>query len=212
MTFYKPVIMIAVILSTILIMLSCGVTKKDKGWEYFPDMAYTGDHPDAAVYEAYDPNSVFKDGKTSRKPVKGTIPRGYKPHHFPDRGLVSIKLKNGKYSMNFATMDDKKKKEDAEKAGKELKNPVALNARVLERGKRLYLRNCAVCHGVQGKGKGKVQVGASDLTSDKIKNYPSGRLYYVITKGNLTMPSYASQVSTNDRWKIVHYLEKEIIK
>ncbi len=212
MTSYKTIIKMAVILSTILVMLSCGVSKKDKGWEYFPDMAYTGDHPDAAVYEAYDPNSSFKDGKTSRRPVKGTIPRGYKPHNFPDRGSVTIKLKGGKYSMNFATTDDKKKSEDAEKAGKELKNPVSINDKVLERGKRLYVRNCAVCHGVQGKGKGQVQVGATDLTSDKMKSYPSGRLYYVITKGNVTMPSYASQVSANDRWKIVHYLENDIIK
>ncbi|HEO64695.1 MAG TPA: c-type cytochrome, partial [Spirochaetes bacterium] len=140
------------------------------------------------------------------------IPRGYTPDNFPDRGSISVKLKNGKYSMNFATMDDAKKKEDAEKAGRELTNPVPITDKVLERGKRLYTRNCAVCHGVQGKGKGRVQVGAIDLTSDKIKSYPSGRLYYVITKGNLTMPTYASQVSTNDRWKIVHYLEKEIIK
>ncbi len=212
MTSYKPVIIMAMILSAILMALSCGVSKKDKGWEYFPDMAYTGDHPEAAVYEAYDPNSNFKDGKTSRRPVKGTIPRGYSPHNFPDRGSITIKLKDGKYSMNFATMDDKKKKEDAEKAGRELKNPVTINDKVLERGKRLYMRNCAVCHGAKGKGKGQVQVGATDLTSDKMKNYPSGRLYYVITKGNVTMPSYASQVSANDRWKIVHYLENDIIK
>ncbi|HEO66074.1 MAG TPA: hypothetical protein ENI73_09430, partial [Spirochaetes bacterium] len=70
MTSYKPLIKTGIILFLILIMLSCKGTKKDKGWEYFPDMAYTGDHPDAAVYEAYDPNSNFKDGKTSRRPVK----------------------------------------------------------------------------------------------------------------------------------------------
>jgi mono/diheme cytochrome c family protein len=36
---------------------------------------------------------------------------------------------------------------------------------------------------------------------------PAGHLFHVITYGSGRMPSYASQISPNDRWLIVGYVD-----
>ena len=44
----------------------------------------------------------------------------------------------------------------APKEASERANPVAKNQASLERGKKLYGQYCALCHGDQGRGDGKV--------------------------------------------------------
>ncbi|MDH5680730.1 MAG: hypothetical protein OEZ36_04020, partial [Spirochaetota bacterium] len=94
---------LSITLFLFLIMLTvglCSTSKDKKGYEYFPDMAYTGPHKDAGVYEAYDPNKNFKNQKTTQQPVAGTIPRGHLTVKFPERGVLFT---------SKAVIDDKKK-------------------------------------------------------------------------------------------------------
>ena len=39
-----------------------------------------------------------------------------------------------------------------------------------------------------------------------MRNWSDGNIYHVITNGQNVMPSYASQVSREDRWAIIHYI------
>jgi mono/diheme cytochrome c family protein len=44
------------------------------------------------------------------------------------------------------------------------------------------------------------------LHSDKVRAWPDGNLFHVITEGQNVMPGYASQISRDDRWAIINYL------
>ncbi len=117
-----------------------------------------------------------------RMPVPGTISRNFEPYPYPH---------------------------DAEKAGRELKNPLIPTKKVLLRGKRVYQINCLPCHGNEGFGDGPVVPKFPrplSLQSDKVRNFTDGRIYHTVTMGQNLMPSYASEVDSSDRWAVIHYI------
>jgi mono/diheme cytochrome c family protein len=116
-----------------------------------------------------------------RIPVEGTIPRGYTPYHFTS----------------------------PEEAGKALKNPLQPTRAVLVRGQVMFNTYCIECHGAAGLGDGPVVPKIPrppSLQSDKIRTWPDGSIFHLITRGQNVMPSYASQILPEDRWAIVHYI------
>jgi mono/diheme cytochrome c family protein len=44
------------------------------------------------------------------------------------------------------------------------------------------------------------------LHSERIRSFEDGRFYHVITNGKNIMPSYAAQISREERWAIVNYI------
>lgn len=115
-------------------------------------------------------------------PVAGTIPRGYEP--------LSASL----------TMEE---------AGRTMKNPLLRSTTVLARGQKMFNTYCNVCHGPYGEGDGSVVPKfprPPTLLSDKIRGYPDGNIFYIISRGQNLMPSYAPQIEKADRWAIVHYI------
>ena len=142
---------------------------------------------DTIPYDAFDENPVTPDGKTLMKPVKGTIPRGYMPYHY------------------------KKTPQDAARAGRELKSPIKKTRANLKRGKRVYETFCLVCHGPTGAGDGPIIPkfpAPQPFSSPYMKSHPAGRIYHVVTVGSFLMGSYASQISSEDRWKLVQYVQQ----
>ena len=130
---------------------------------------------------AYQPSYKAQEENPPRMPVKGTIHRGYVKDEVP---------------------------EDIEQAGV-LRNPLTRNRQVLQEGQKYYNVYCAVCHGPYGEGNGSIvprYPQPPSLQSDKIRGYPDGKIYHVITKGQNLMPSYAQQVEPRTRWAIIHYL------
>jgi mono/diheme cytochrome c family protein len=153
--------------------------KRHPGLEYMPDMARS------LPYDSFAPNPNTRDGKTLQPPVAGTVPRGFLP------------LRYGRSA------------EDAERAGRELKDPgVAVDA---ARGRMLYATYCLVCHGERGRGDGPLVPripNPPSYASERIRGLPPGRLYHVITYGAGQMPSYAVQVPPDDRWLIVREVQR----
>jgi mono/diheme cytochrome c family protein len=171
--------LIAVLLVSAAATFACERNPKKPGFELLPDMARS------VPYDAYAPNPLTKDGKTLQPPPEGSIPRGFEP--FPYGATP----------------------EEAERAGRELQNPVAATPENLARGKKLYDRFCLVCHGAEGKGDGPLIPkfpNPPSFTSKAVREYPEGRLYHVISRGAGMMQSYASQIAPEDRWRIVHYV------
>jgi mono/diheme cytochrome c family protein len=141
------------------------------------------------AYKAFAPNPATRDGLTLQQPVAGTIPRGHQTFHY-GRG-----------------------EEEAMRAGRELLNPYRATAQTLVEGKALYETYCMVCHGRTGKGDGPVAdkiPHPPSYTSNPVMTYPAGRIFHVITVGWKRMPSYAAQLSTNERWKIITYLRTSL--
>jgi mono/diheme cytochrome c family protein len=162
-----------------LALLGCGATPERRAYEYMPDMAR------GRAYKAYAPNSITRDGLTLQRPVAGTIPRGYQPFH-------------------YGAGED-----EAARAGRELADPFRATPQTLEEGKALFQTYCLVCHGEQGKGDGPISSKIPpppSYVSDRLMQFPPGRIFHVVTLGTGKMPSYAAQLSPDERWKIVTYV------
>lgn len=150
------------------------------GFEYMPDMARS------LPYDSFAPNPVTRDGQTLLAPVAGTVPRGFQP--FP-------------YGTGPA---------EADRAGREVKNPVPPGSEALARGRELYQTFCVVCHGEQGAGDGPLVPRIPNppaYASERVRSMPPGQLFHVISRGSGRMPSYAAQIPAHDRWLIVGYVE-----
>ena len=137
---------------------------------------------DQAKLKAQKPSDLFKDGIGMRPPVEGTVARGFLP--YPLKGKP-------------------------DEAGKNLVNPLLPTADVLERGKSKFMTFCSPCHGNFGRGDSRLQgqfPNPPTLHTDKVRLWPDGNIYHVMTEGQNVMPSYATQVSREDRWAIIHYI------
>ena len=87
--------------------------------------------------------------------------------------------------------------------------PLAADSDSIARGERLYLANCASCHGVGGTGDGPVTTfpDAGPLTRP-FRAYGDDALSYRIAVGiaGTPMPAFAGTLSATDRWDLVNYL------
>ena len=149
--------------------------------EFFPDMAH------APRYGAFAPNPTFRDGKTLQAPPPGTIPRGLMPV---------------RYAATPA---------DAERAGEELTNPFAGDdTAALGRGEQVFVTFCVPCHGAGGRGDGPLtQRGVPpppDFVGGMSTVMKDGQLFHILTFGQNNMASYASQISREDRWRVILYV------
>ena len=184
-----------------ILFVGCGDSASDgkpftthPGYEYMPDMYRS------PSYETYSENPLFKNNSTARKPVLGTIARGHMPFE---------------YENNL---------EDYLRAGENLINPFPRTEKNIEQGEVLYGMFCAHCHGKKGDGKGSVThpvYGAVPSYSDNIQirrtgstmsELRDGHIYHAITYGINAMGPHASQISPEERWKIIMFvnnLQKE---
>ncbi len=121
---FRDIVSIAALLLLLIFSACSRENRNHPGYTFFYDMT------SSEAYEYYSENPNFTDGKTAQPPVPGTIPRGAIPYQYPrtDAGQ--------------------------KQAGAELKNPLSATKNDLEIAKEIYELNCAMCHGVAGKGDG----------------------------------------------------------
>jgi len=102
------------------------------------------------------------------------------------------------------------KKWVAPAAADQLKNPVASDANGLKDAKKLYITNCAPCHGNGGKGDGiasaSVNPKPADHTSAAVQKETDGSLYWKLTEGRSPMPSYKQILTDNQRWQLINFI------
>jgi mono/diheme cytochrome c family protein len=148
-----------------------------------------------------DTTGLFADGRVSRPPVEGTVAIG----QLGDDDLLEKGLDEKlEVSQSFHPSVDKDNWDAA-----------------AARGKNRYNIYCAPCHGPKLDGQGTVAqkgldgkprltVPPPDLHSERIaKEMIVGKIYSAIVNGvnEGNMPSYASQISADDRWAIVAYVK-----
>ena len=125
-----------------------------------------------------------------RKPVEGTVPRGYQPYAYQATGI-----------------DPK----HADAVGKVHANPLPVTVENMKRGQKMYAVNCAMCHGARGHGDGPV-VGSNrfppppSFHSDRARSMADGAMFHVITKGTRIMPSAADKLDPTERWQVILFL------
>jgi mono/diheme cytochrome c family protein len=126
-------------------------------------------------------SDFFADKFGMREPVEGTVARGYIPYPY----------------MGIAEPEEY------------LVNPVLPAKESLALGKRKFLTFCSPCHGNYADGDSRLKgqfPRPPSLHTERAINFPDGRIYHVITNGQNAMPSYADQITREERWSIVNYI------
>jgi mono/diheme cytochrome c family protein len=148
-----------------------------------------------------DTNKINPLGMNMRLPVSGTVPRkkytgaDSVKKAFLAQELLAKTVPNDSLSYSAAL----------------LKNPLAATPENIEAGKAQYERFCQHCHGEGGKGDGlvaKQYKGVPVYSSDALKDVNDGHIYHVITHGKGRMWPHGSQISSENRWKIVLYVHE----
>jgi mono/diheme cytochrome c family protein len=131
-------------------------------------------------------SDFFADQRSERPPVEGTVARGqlHEDTYF-------YTGKSGSDPGNYM--------------------PFPVTKEVLERGRERYNIYCAPCHSLVGDGNGFIPSRGfarkpPSYHIERLQKAPLGYFYDVMTNGFGIMPDYASQISPQDRWKIVAYI------
>jgi mono/diheme cytochrome c family protein len=195
----------------------------------------TGCQQEMAEQPAYRPledSSFFADGRSARPLPAGVVPRG--PLQVADPLYSGLSDRPGGPAAAVALLglgsatpvtvagaiDAASQSATVEEYSSAL--PFPLTEEVLLRGQERFDIFCAVCHGFEGKGNGKiVQRGytrapnyVTDLSGGfehrgiriRLRDVPIGYFFEVISKGYGAMPDYESQVPPQDRWAIAAYV------
>lgn len=183
-------IITSVIVVAATVMVGCG-SDRNPGRAYMPDMTYS------KAYETYAPaqerldNSEAKGATYSGYPVAGTIARGESmPYPYKNDSLG--------YALSAS-----------------VKNPLDVAAINMKEAERLYLINCAICHGskldgngpLYNDGNGPYQAAPKNFMDEAVKAMSEGTMFHAVTYGKGAMGSYASQLNPVQRWEIIAYIK-----
>jgi hypothetical protein len=144
-------------------------------------------------YNAQSRNLLFADQRAMRPRIEGTIAR--------EDPIGDEHLNRGLQDGNWAT---------------ELPMPVTRD--FIDRGRQRYNINCAACHGYSGYGNGMIAKRAEELAEgtwtvpsslheDSVRGQPPGQLFNSISRGVRNMPAMSQQITVEDRWAIVAYIQ-----
>jgi mono/diheme cytochrome c family protein len=101
-------------------------------------------------------------------------------------------------------------KDSLELASRTIKAPKQIDTSeaIRAQGKILYTKMCMHCHGETGQGDGEVGKKLLGVPQyNKKKDMTEGHIFHVITYGKGRMGAHGSQVSQEERWKIVRYVQ-----
>ncbi|MEP6706805.1 MAG: cytochrome c [Pyrinomonadaceae bacterium] len=175
-------------------------------------------------YVPYRSSSFFRDELSGRPLVEGTVPRGYlrsDREFYTGKKNKPVGIQSATGNQNTSTPQQNTAAQNA--AGLPATSnqsatypddvetlPFPVTAETVNRGQERYQIFCAVCHGMTGHGDGMiVRRGFRPPPSyhdDRLRQAPVGHFFDVITNGWGAMPSYAAQVTPQDRWAIIAYI------
>ena len=147
-------------------------------YQYMPNMY------EHVSYNTYSQADVFKGGKEGQLPAVGSLKRGFIPYEIP----------NTAEGYDFSKTI--------------VKSPLDSTQVDMKKASELYGIYCAICHGTEGNGKGKL------VTQEKILGVPSyadrqitiGSVYHVQAYGLNSMGAYSNQLNQKERWMVAAYV------
>jgi mono/diheme cytochrome c family protein len=136
-------------------------------------------------YQPLQETSFFGDQRSARPMVEGTVARGH------------LRIDEARYA---GKLDG----EDIDQF------PIPIAKEDIERGEARFNIYCTPCHGRTGDGNGMVVLRGfrqpPSYYSDRLINAPVGHYFDAVTNGFGAMPSYASRIQPDDRWRIIAYI------
>jgi mono/diheme cytochrome c family protein len=98
----------------------------------------------------------------------------------------------------------------APEEAKKMKNPIKSTQASIQKGKEIYEKKCALCHGARGDGKGPASAGLNprptnfkDSHGEKMSD---GEHFWKITTGKGGMPSFENDLTEEERWHVINYV------
>ena len=144
------------------------------------------DMHDKGRIKPFEESRYFADGRGARLLPAGTVARGFLRD---DIGLYKGQTPEGDFLAQI---------------------PMPVTRELVLRGQSRFNVYCTPCHGRVGQGDGMiVQRGFKKPVSfhdPRLRMTPAGYFFDVMTNGFAQMPSYAAQVTPEDRWAIVAYI------
>lgn len=138
--------------------------------------------------EPYAPGELFANNSRLRQPPAGTVSRESES----DTGAIGSGMQAGRMVAVV---------------------PLSITPERLSLGQRKYDVFCAVCHGAGGFGGSIVAVNMGaprppSLRSAAMAAKPPGYFFLIATHGIGRMPAYAPQLTVEERWAVVAYIEQ----
>jgi mono/diheme cytochrome c family protein len=191
----KKIVIPSLIILAVTLAVSCSDVKRNPGRIYMPDMAYSRAYETYATTEEMKAELLRKGIHFSNTPVPGTIKRGELLPFLLTKDAAGD-------STNYV-------------ASRQVKNPL-LSMDTVE-AERLYLVNCAICHGPKLDGNGPLYKGGdgpfpaapANFSLPQYVGMPEGQMFYSATYGKNKMGSYASQLNTEQRWMVIAYIKSK---
>ena len=199
------------------LLWSCSTAGVDSpGSEYMPDMghsiAYEANYDAYYYYNTWGSEEEYEHYAKARKPVEGTVARGYMPHAYtnledfrqsPEEPFAAIQDRVRALMMNDPEIVNPIQPANAEEV-----------AQVVEQGKYLYTQHCEVCHGakldgngvIYNEGEGKYSAKPANLVNADMQKGNDGQFLNAIIHGKGMMQSHSDKLSPMERWKVIHYI------
>ncbi len=220
-------------LSLALLVASCSPSSGEHaGDEYMPDMyhsiAFESNYYDYYYYNTWGTEKEYYQFAQPRKPVKGTIPRGFAGVSMAGDEKAqqeAMKVLKGEDRINAVSVPvngtvpyyyDNTEDERLRATGEIINNPYPISADGLARGKELYNIYCGICHGEKGNGVGYLVsednpnaayiAQPANFLSAEFLSASNGRYYHAIMYGKNVMGGYADKLSYEERWQVIHYI------
>ncbi|TRX37035.1 c-type cytochrome [Flavobacterium restrictum] len=174
----KSIYKITLLVGIMMLASSCH-NNSAPNYQYFPNMY------ESVGYETYSESNAFKNGKEGQLPPDGTIKRGFEVYEY----------ENSTAGYELAKLNSK--------------SPLdTISEKEVAKSKELFEIYCAICHGNEGNGKGKLVTQGKFLgvPSYKDRVITEGSVYHVQTYGLNSMGSYANQLNQHERWLIASYV------
>lgn len=199
-----------------LMLSSCqSADGNQTGSEYMPDMAHSVAY-EANTYGYYYQNRWGTEAELykmvqPRKPVNGTIARGYSGQLHPHSEGRGVQFSpNGSVPYYYGNTEEERTRAMAEI----INNPYPISKASLEKGKALYNIQCGICHGEKGDGAGylvrddggKYPVQPANFMLDEFVAASNGRYYHAIMYGKNLMGGYSDKLSYEERWSVIQYI------
>ncbi len=144
------------------------------------------DMQDQPKYKPLAESQFFTDHRSARPQLVGTVARGH------------LRIDQARYTGKNANNEDIDY------------FPIPITRADVERGRQRFDIYCSPCHSRLGDGKGMVvRRGYRQPPSyygPKLIEAPVGHFFDVMTNGFGGMPSYATRVAPDDRWRIAAYI------
>lgn len=137
-------------------------------------------------YKAFAANPFFADGRAMRQPPAGTVPRERQTMR-PD--ITVGRSRTGDMVTSI---------------------PIPVTRELMDQGRAKFEIHCALCHGLLGDGVSLVATQMSlrpPPSLHKLRNPGPGHIYQVLTEGFGLMGSYAAELTPQERWAVVAYVE-----